>query len=246
MQSQISTHDMCVQIPFGNHSLALSFLSHGTITQDECVYTPASLTQCSDTLYYVNTNLHVHTCNNAMQSLLTYAVGGDVFARDMLTHTASNAVTGYFETPNAKLTEEQLKEIEESNARRAAAWKSSNNKAINLLWNHLNRWQKKTLLNNGWFNVVSNAGQKYRIMYALHGNVVKLSKHNKVLCVYCGHMGADIPIADTLLSQKLMLKHMPHHYEEKATLVNPKHNSWCVPDKKFREIILEAIAFRQD
>jgi hypothetical protein len=93
---------------------------------------------------------------------------------------------------------------------RALEEKEAKEKAEQLLLDHLNQNQVKTLKEKSFFDldVISKDGssRKYRIRRGRAGNVNLLGPNGKPVKSYCIHPNVICPDQDTMLAQKLMLE----------------------------------------
>lgn len=237
---------------YGNNYDAIDLLSNtGAIHGANCHYITESIT-ATVTQQTVRVRMCVSETNTELHNLMLSATDGDLGATQILQYIACSDTTNYLSavlSGNAiALTEEEREALKQIRREREIALEQdiirkniAKNKAINLLWTHLSAVQKRSLKRYGWFEVMSKCGIRYRLLYTLHGNVLRMSKDNKVEQAFCGHMGNNIPIADTLLAQKLLLRHNPQKYESSANKVNFEHTSWCRPQKGFKDEIVRAL-----
>lgn len=82
-------------------------------------------------------------------------------------------------------------------------------KARDLLLRALTPDQRASLERDKWFVVEGKSGHRYRVRDVGHtvANIDVLDKSNRLLHRLCGHIRErDIPLADHLLAQKLMLE----------------------------------------
>lgn len=228
------------------------------ITGSDCNYVVESITgNCTNGSYpYWSVRLVMTpgTSNTELQNLMLSTADGCTSSGQVLRYIASSDTSNYFGTmlggitsreltdEERELLESQRRAREEEAERNAILRAQATHRAIHLLWGHLSPAQKRSLKKNGWFDVTSKCGIKYRLLYTLHGNVLRLGNKNKVEQAFCGHMGNNIPIADTLLAQKLLLRHNPQKYESTANKVEYEHTSWCRPQKHFADEIISALS----
>jgi len=78
-------------------------------------------------------------------------------------------------------------------------------KALSLLRQNVSAKQWKDYKELGYFEVISQKGNVYRIYEGRSRNVKKIVD-GKVAEILCAHPGLQVPNPDTLLSQKLMLE----------------------------------------
>jgi hypothetical protein len=102
---------------------------------------------------------------------------------------------------------------------------SANQKAVPLLFDHLTKSQRRSLRKHGFFDVTGADGHTRRLWYALHGNYQVLDSAGKPLRSYCGHYGENLPIADTLLCQLLVVKTDPERYEKRGANIMPIYDT---------------------
>lgn len=236
---------------YGTETLEL-LSDTGRITSSGCIYLvdsiTANVTTGTEPYWSMRMRMVPDASNTELQNLMLSTAEGDQPSGQILQYIASTATSNYFSAQPRELTEEEIEAAEQRRRtrelaaeREAMRRQAASHKAINLLWEHLSPAQKRSLKKKGWFDVVSKCGVKYRLLYTLHGNVLRMGSQNKVEQAFCGHMGANIPIADTLLAQKFLLRHNPGKYEASADKVNYEHTLWCQPQKSFSDEILYAL-----
>jgi hypothetical protein len=103
-------------------------------------------------------------------------------------------------------------------------------RSMRLLLSMLDESQIASLKRHGWFELMGADGHRYRLLYHRHGNVQRLSDTGAVTACWCGHFGESLPVADTLVGQKLMMEFDPALYLLKA---NPVHTSHIVNSRPF-------------
>lgn len=227
------------------------------ISGSNCTYivdsVTADLTAGTESSWCVRIRMLPDASNIELQNLMLSTAEGDQASGQILRYIASTDASNYFsvmlgDVASRELTDEERELLEQRRREREAEIErnamlraKATHRAIHLLWKHLSPSQKRSLKKNGWFDVLSKCGIKYRLLYTLHGNVLRLGSKNKVEQAFCGHMGSNIPIADTLLAQKLLLRHNPGKYEKSANKVNYEHTSWCRPQKQFADEIISAL-----
>jgi len=227
------------------------------ITGSNCNYAVQNITAITTagSYPYWSVRLAMTPCssNTELQNLILSTAEGCTASGQVLQYIASSDTSNYFGAmlvgiTSRELTDEERELLEEQRRAREAEIErnailraKATHRAIHLLWEHLSPVQKRSLKKLGWFDVVSKCGIKYRLLYTLHGNVLRLGDKNKVEQAFCGHMGTNIPIADTLLAQKLLLRHNPKKYESSANKVNYEHTSWCRPKENFADEIVSAL-----
>lgn len=222
------------------------------IAGSNCHYAVANITD-QGPYWSVQLAMTPGASNTELQNLMLSTSEGCTASCQLLQYIASSDTSNYFSTmlggiTSRQLTDEEKETLEtlrrtrEAEAERKTILRNQAiHRAIHLLWSHLSPVQRRSLKKHGWFNVVSKCGVKYRLLYTLHGNVLRLGANNKVEQAFCGHMGSNIPIADTLLAQKLLLRHNPEQYESTANKVSYEHTSWCRPQKHFADEIHSAL-----
>lgn len=102
---------------------------------------------------------------------------------------------------------EQRRVQEAEYAARLVARKEADARAEALLRAHLNPDQQEQLVREDWFLINSKSGKKYRIFRGRSANIDVLDETGKVLRSLCVHPREDVPDADTMLAQALMLRH---------------------------------------
>lgn len=135
----------------------------------------------------------------------------------------------------ARLAAEERRQADEQ-----AAWArrlTAESRALKLLASLLAPEQLESLMEMGHFDVRAPNGKVYRLFYALHGNVLRMDEQLNPEQAFCGHMGASLPIVDTLVSQRLILSHNPEEYERMANVVSHEHTGWCRPRDDFKEVL---------
>lgn len=246
----------CEFVIYGAETLDL-LSNSGSITGSGCTYLVDSITgnitAGTEPCYSVYMRMVPGASNTELQNLMLSTVEGDQPSGQILQYIASSDTSNYFSlmlgnVKTREFTEEEKEVIEHQRRtrelaieREAMRKQAAGHKAINLLWEHLSPAQKRSLKKKGWFDVISKCGIKYRLLYTLHGNVLRMGCKNKVEQAFCGHMGSNIPIADTLLAQKFLLRHNPSKYESIANKVNYEHTLWCRPQKSFNDEIMYAL-----
>lgn len=103
--------------------------------------------------------------------------------------------------------------------------KIATEKAMNLLLDNLDRQQKEMFEKTKWFFVVGQSGKKYRIRHGWTGNIDELDEKDMVVAEYCIHPESRVPIADSMLIQKLMLEADEERFKQianKTTLRTPQ------------------------
>ena len=113
--------------------------------------------------------------------------------------------------------------------------------AVPFLLSLLDANSQRTLLQYGYILVRGSSGRPYMLVYERHGNVLHYDENNILSGAYCGHYGETLPIADTLLSQILVLQTDEDHYLKTANPVRPDHVGWCFPRDTYRSELRKAI-----
>lgn len=100
--------------------------------------------------------------------------------------------------------ERQRRQAEQDQRTRdyAAARKAAAERAEKLLEACLTSGQRDSLQKNGWFVVYTKSGRGYQIRRGRARNVIEVSTRR----TYCCHPVDNVPDADTMLAQKLMLE----------------------------------------
>ncbi len=81
-------------------------------------------------------------------------------------------------------------------------------KALALLLAHLTDEQAKQYQTKQYFELITRDGKRrYRLQHKWAGNVRLVNDKGVEISQFCIHPGVEIPIADSLLAQKLMLEH---------------------------------------
>lgn len=95
-------------------------------------------------------------------------------------------------------------------SQRVAVATSSDHRAEHLLSEHLTLDQADTLATFGWFDVASQQGNRYRIHRGQVVNVYRLSGdgsgRTRPVAGYCLRSDAQMPDADVMLTQLLLLR----------------------------------------
>jgi hypothetical protein len=80
-------------------------------------------------------------------------------------------------------------------------------RARRLLLSHLTQDQRRTFVENGWFIVEGGKSkQRYRIRDKNYAGNIDVLDGDRVAHRLCCHASADLPVADHLLAQKIMLE----------------------------------------
>lgn len=101
--------------------------------------------------------------------------------------------------------EERRRQRQEAEAKRKVA----DERAKQILLEHLTPEQRDTVEKNGWFTIEGGrTGKIYRIKskVGVSGNIEELDPAGKVIASYCCHLSHDHPQPDHHLAQKLMLE----------------------------------------
>jgi hypothetical protein len=214
--------------------------------------------------HYSNYNLTLEfAVSNSSQTefvdLIRVASDGDVGAAQIVQYiVGTDCSTDFVQLfdPTASMTEEEREayraemeqrrlEAERERAleaeRRRTRQLKAEGKGLRLLMSLLSAEQWESLCDQGHFDVPAPNGKTYRLFFALHGNVQRLNHEMVPEKAYCGHMGGELPVADTLVSQRLILSHAPEKYEKAANPVNHEHTSWCRPRDDFKDFIRLAL-----
>ena len=85
-------------------------------------------------------------------------------------------------------------------------------KAEKLLLENLTLKQREEYKKDKLFVVHGRSGRRYRIRPQRTGNVDVIDRFGKIEHRLCAHTREDIPIADNMLAQKLMLEHDEHYF----------------------------------
>ena len=104
------------------------------------------------------------------------------------------------------LSEEEKQRLELRRQQGELKIKLANERANRLLFNHLTPGQLEDLKQNGGFNVMLENGREYRIEWGSHGNVFLLGEASKKMSSYCIQPRGQLPKADSMLAQKLLLE----------------------------------------
>jgi hypothetical protein len=108
------------------------------------------------------------------------------------------------EQRQARLIRERQREEELERARLER--EEAQCKAEELLQENLDREQLGQFERTKWFFVIGQSGKRYRIRHGWAGNVDELNDEGAVVAKYCIHPQQHVPIADSMLIQKLMLE----------------------------------------
>ncbi|MBS1722699.1 MAG: hypothetical protein JSS66_06790 [Armatimonadetes bacterium] len=194
-------------------------------------------------LYITGTTDTAQICTNTVTTGTTtcvyYADDLDNMRERFLTdHStwvfASMANSGQREDP-VQAWERQEKAKQAEYEKKLAA-----HKAVHLLFSLIDDAQQQMLLDKGYFELDGADGHRYRLIYHRHGNVARLDRRGKVTHCWCGHYGEDIPVADTLVAQRLVLEFDPQQYLVGANPVSQL--SWCKPFDNYKDVLREALA----
>lgn len=82
----------------------------------------------------------------------------------------------------------------------------AHDRAVKLLYLHLDPEQQRQYANTRSFRVRSQHGHLYRITYGSYYNVFRLNSHNQIIARLCAMPAGGLPIPDNMLFQKLMLE----------------------------------------
>lgn len=144
--------------------------------------------------------------------------------------TASNTTTndgtsylGNNRTPTRVLTKEQVHALTEEQERqrlqhireeaeRRVAREEAEQKAEALLLMHLDRKQRKSYQKDHFFEVLSQSGKHYRVNFFRNRNVLEMDDAKRKVASYCIVPRENIPLADQLLIQKLMLQYQENDF----------------------------------
>lgn len=238
-----------------NSSLRDYFASvpEGTLTRSGA-YLSACTTSGTASSYRIELDFLAPDNCSEFSDLVQVAASGDRGAVQLIQYivgTDCSAQFGEFWVPAELTPEERARaeaEARERQARREEAEAArrirqleAEGRALRLLLPLLDAGQRATLLDSGYFDVSAPNRKTYRLFFALHGNVLRLSEDGTPEQAYCGHMGAELPVSDTLVSQRLILTHMPEKYERAANKVSHEHMSWCRPRDDFHTFIRQAL-----
>ncbi len=149
------------------------------------------------------------------QAVAWGATAGDQWIRDLENHFALQTITGGTGTgvrfASRELTPEEAEEHgrldrEGEYRRDRAGWR-----AEELLLRNLTRRQREDYQEHGRFTVKTRRGHRYLVGSARSQNVVRVNRRGKPMRVYCVTVHG-VPLADSLLGQKLMLDHDEGHF----------------------------------
>lgn len=196
------------------------FVFHDVGTTSGCI------TAATGGLYTVSTSYTI-------TSDCTYMV--DRYATDHATWMFAAGAGTQLDPVDQWTIDEAARKVEYDN--RLAA-----HRAVNLLFALLDEVQQSTLLEHGYFDMAGADGHRYRLLYHRHGNVMRLGPDDAVLASWCGHYGEDLPVADTLIAQKLVLEFDPGAYLCGANPVSVHHRSHSQPYANYKEKLDEALA----
>lgn len=111
---------------------------------------------------------------------------------------------------NQAVYERELADYQREQARITEARSKANDRAENLLRENLSAAQREELTLKGFFTLktIQPSGEErvYRIGRGRSRNVQQVDASGRVLKTLCAHPTANVPDADTMLSQKLMLE----------------------------------------
>ena len=119
--------------------------------------------------------------------------------------------------------------------------RNANRKALPLLVSILTPRQRRELFLYGSFTVYDPEGNPWKLVYARHGNCMKETKEHLPLENWCGHIGEDVPIADLLLAQKLMIEQDPTLYTKGADLQEKRKWKYVQPEKDYLDELEDAM-----
>jgi hypothetical protein len=96
-------------------------------------------------------------------------------------------------------------------AERAAAWRKrvsqADDRAVRTLLEHLTPLQKEQYAKDKFFEVVSaTSRRRYRISHGWAGNITVFDEQDRQVEKLCIHPSKQVPYADNLLAQKLLLE----------------------------------------
>jgi hypothetical protein len=242
--------------------------SNGTVTRSGAYFRGCTDTSSQTTGgFYRNHKLTLdftvsNSCHTEFLDLVHIASHGDVGAAQIVQYIVGTDCSTDFARvfdPTASMSEEEREAYErrrhemeqrrletereralEAERRRTRQLKAEG-KGLRLLMSLLNTEQWESLCGRGHFDVPAPNGKTYRLFFALHGNVQRLNHEMVPEKAYCGHMGGELPVADTLVSQRLILSHAPEKYEKAANPVNHEHTGWCRPRDDFKDFIRLAL-----
>lgn len=153
------------------------------------------------TTSWVTTNQTIWTSWNTSASAVTIPI----YAREAIVRpppeTAEQRAARYEREARA------AREREELNRRLRAEREAADRRAEALLRAHLTPEQQRQLVEKDWFLIDTASGKKYRINRGRSANVDVLDENGKVVRSLCAHPRENVPDADTMLSQLLMLTH---------------------------------------
>lgn len=92
-------------------------------------------------------------------------------------------------------------------------------RAEELLLSHLDRDQQLSLYTKGWFEIVSQYGNIYRIYRGESMNVMRVNRQGLILSSHCA-LPVGVPIPDTMLAQMILLKCEEKYFLRKANSVS--------------------------
>lgn len=114
-----------------------------------------------------------------------------------------------------KANETRQEEYRKAEAERVRLRDEAEKKAELLLMAHLNDEQRKQMADFAYFIVVLGLKQ-YRIRKGWAGNVDELNERGEKVAQLCIHPSMPIPVADSMLAQKLMLETAPEAFQRIA------------------------------
>jgi peptide deformylase len=113
-------------------------------------------------------------------------------------------------------------------------------RACRLLLEFLTPRQRSDLLDTGSFKVHSESGRAFRLIFALHGNVIEFegARTQEVKVTYCGNFGGgQVPLADNLLAQLFALSGDAQKFLDVANKVEHDHYGFVqVEEEDFQHI----------
>lgn len=168
----------------------MPFLFQDNTATNNTVYIPTGT-------YTVTTSITIST---------TYNISGNWF------NATSTPYSDVWQTTQVADTDWQHEYDKETKKKQAAK-----KKALTLLRMNLSRKQWNNYKELGYFEVISQKGNVYRI-YEGRSRNIKRVKEGKVVEVLCAHPKDQVPTGDTLLSQKLMLECMEDTFRHIANI----------------------------
>lgn len=133
----------------------------------------------------------------------------------------TNAATEYW-SPEARINAPPSQEELEAQRAEAARYRrerdEANARAERLLVENLSLRQRDEYHRNGWFVVFGRNRMRYRIRKGTIGNIDVVNPAGDVVHRLCAHIAEQVPDADNMLAQKLLLEHDDESFHRMANV----------------------------